>query len=87
MEITNQQIQNELLPLSDKSNEICQSLIREKSYVNESLNTVQYQFGDQEKSKILINTLVQSMREIQSSYCELEQLKGSIIEFTRVLTK
>jgi hypothetical protein len=87
MEITNNQIQNELFPLSDKSNEVSQCLMREKGYIKESLDKVQYHFSDQEVGRLLINTLMQSMREIQCAYSELEQLKGSIIEFTRVLTK
>lgn len=85
MEISNQQIQNELLPLSAKSNELFQRLYREKGYMQDSLEKVQRYFGDQEVGRVLIDRLKQAMREVQCAYCELEQLKGAIIEFGHVL--
>jgi hypothetical protein len=85
MENSNQRIQNELYPLSDKSNELFRRLIREKEYMQESLEKVQRLFSDQEVGRALISELTQAMREVQCAFCELEQLKGAIIEFTRVL--
>ena len=85
MENSNKQIQNELLPLSDKSNTLCQYLMNEKGYINDSFNKIQYYFGDQEAGIVISNQLTQAMRELQCAYCELEQLKGSIIEFVRIL--
>lgn len=85
MENSNQQIQNELLPLSDKANELFQRLVREKSYMNESLGKVQHLFSDQEVGRAFVSELTQAMKEVQCAFCELEQLKGAIIEFTRVL--
>ena len=86
MEINNKQIQTELFPLSDKANVLFQRLIREEGYMRDSLEKVQYHFGDQEAGRALISELTQAMREVRCAYCELEQLKGAIIEFTRVLT-
>ena len=87
MEINNQQIQTELFPLSDKSDELFRRLMTEESYMRDSLEKVQRHFNDQEPGKALINELMQAMREVRCAYCELEQLKGAIIEFTRVLTE
>lgn len=50
-----------------------------------SLEKVQRYSGDQEVGRVLIDRLKQAMREVQCAYCELEQLKGVIIEFSRVL--
>jgi len=86
MENSNQQIQNELLPLSDKSNVIFQRLMRENGYMKDSLEKVQRYFSDQEVGRAIISELTQAMREVQCAFCEIEQLKGAIIEFTRVLT-
>ncbi len=86
MENSNQQIQNELFPLSEKSNVLFQRLIREKSYMQDLLEKVQHFFGDQDVGRAIISEIAQAMKEVQCAYCELEQLKGSIIEFTRVLT-
>lgn len=81
-----QQILNELLPLSDKSNVIFQRLMRENGYMKDSLEKVQHYFSDQEVGRAIIGELSQAMRDVQCAYCEIEQLKGAIIEFTRVLT-
>lgn len=86
MEINNQQIHTELLPLSDKANVLFQRLMREESYMRDSLEKVQHYFGDQEAGRALISELTQAMREVRCAYCEFEQLKGAVIEFTRVLT-
>ena len=85
MEINNQQIQTELFPLSDKSNVLFQRLMTEQGYMRDSLEKVRHYFGDQEAGRALISELTQAMREVQCAYCELEQLKGAIIEYTRVL--
>ena len=86
MEINKQQIQTELLPLSDKANVLFQRLMAEQGYMRDSLEKVQYYFGDQEVGRALIAELTQAMKEVQCAYCELEQLKGAIVEFTHVLT-
>ena len=86
MEANNQQIQNELLSLSDKSNVLFQSLMKGKGYIHDLLEKVQYYFSDQETGRATINELTQAMREVQCACCELEQIKGAIIEFNRVLT-
>jgi hypothetical protein len=87
VEINNQQIQTELFPVSDKTNELFKRLMREESYIRDSLEKVQHYFGDQEVGRALIRELTQAMKEVRCAYCELEQLKGAVIEFTRVLTK
>jgi len=87
MEINNQQIQTELFPLSDKSNLLFQRLLTEEGYLRGSLEKVQRYFSDQETGRALIRELTQTMREVRCAYCELEQLKGAIIEYTRELTK
>lgn len=86
MEINNQLIQTELFPVSDKANELCKRLMREEGYLRDSLEKVQHHFGDQAAGRTLVSELTQAMREVRCAYCELEQLKGEVIEFTRVLT-
>ena len=85
MEISTKQIQNDLLPLSDKSNLLCQRLMAEQGHVRESLGKVQSHFNDQEVGQAVIAELSQAIREVQCACSELEQMKGSIVEFTRVL--
>jgi hypothetical protein len=86
MEISKQQIQAELLPLSDKANVLYQRLMTEQGYMRDSLGKVQHYFSDQEVGQAVIAELSQAMRELQCAYSELEQLKGAVIEFTRVLS-
>ena len=86
METNNQQIQNELLPLSKKCDDLYKRLNTEKDYMKESFDKVQQYFSDQEVGQAIIRELTQTMREVQCAFCELEQLKGAITEFTRVLT-
>ena len=87
METSKQRIQAELLPLAEKANVLIQRLMREQGYMRDSLEKVQYHFRDQEPGRALINELTQSMREVQCAYCEQEQLKGAVVEFTHVLTE
>lgn len=86
MEISKKQIQAELLPLSEKSNELIRLLKREESKIRDSLEKAQHYFGDQDVGRALISELTQAMREVQCAYYELEQLKGVVIDFTQVLT-
>ena len=86
IEISTTQIQNDLLPLSYKANLIYQRLLSEQIYIRESLRKTQYYFSDQEVGHTVISELSQAIREVQCVYSELEQLKGSIVEFTRVLS-
>ena len=86
MEVNNQQIQNELFSLSDRVNDLFKRLMREESCMFDLLEEVQHYFVVQEAGKALISELTQAMREVRYAYYELEQLKGAIIEFTRVLT-
>jgi hypothetical protein len=86
VEINNQKIQTELFPLSDKADELYKRLMREEGYIRDSLEKVQHYFGNQEVGRALISELTQAMREVRCAYCELEQLKSTVVEFTRVLT-
>ncbi len=86
MEINNQQVQTELLALSNKANVLFKYFLTEESNLRDLLEKVYYYFGDQDEGKVLINELTQAIREIQCAYCEFEQLKGAIIEFAGVLT-
>ena len=54
--------------------------------MQDSLDKAQRLFSDQEVGRSLISELTQAMREVQYTFFELEQLKGAITEFTRVLT-
>ena len=54
--------------------------------MRDSLEKAQHYFGDQEVGRALISELTQAMKEVRCAYCELEQLKGAVIEFTRSLT-
>ena len=87
MDINIRQIQNELLPLSDKANILFQRLTAGRGDIQESLREAQSYFSDQYNGQVLSAELSQAMREIQYACRELEQLKAAIVEYVRVLAK